>query len=357
MRLISYFTALLLLAGTFANAQDYCLYHKNIIDAERQIFVAKDITKGLNLFKTTFSNYSFVYVDDCIEAFQLALYFKREDLAMLFIKKALANGFELQLLDKLNMGCACNLYRDRREVTIHKDFIARYRDSLNAYSASAYSAYIARIDKALLQEIIKRHVKEQTFKNYPTAASLDIKVEEREYIRITEDNLRYMDSLAMAGVYVGERNLGIYTNRQAIALHLSFGSIERYGNSLLHFYNLPATYNIPYNTEYDYFDASPVYVMQFHNPKSFSHLTRYKDAAIKAGYLHPREYATLQFHSNGIKDTLLLFPSTKMATETKSINNRRRELLLPDYETDFYKHAFAHEHNLKLNFGFLCETR
>jgi hypothetical protein len=49
----------------FAQKTDYNEYHKNIADAEYNIFVLNDSIKGLKEFKNTFDDYDFVFVDDC----------------------------------------------------------------------------------------------------------------------------------------------------------------------------------------------------------------------------------------------------------------------------------------------------
>ncbi|PQJ12502.1 hypothetical protein CJD36_001770 [Flavipsychrobacter stenotrophus] len=351
-------TFLLLLAipvkYCLAYESDYTLYHKGIINAEREIFINKDSIMGLQYFKNTFAAFDFVYVDDCIEAFELALYFRKEDMALTFIKKAIDNGFETSLLDSLSMECSCNMYLNRRvKVTIHKAFVTKYRHDLEVYTAMYYPKYLARINKELLGTILKRHVREQAFKNYPVTNRDELKLKNEEYARISDDNLRYIDSLARQGIYIGERNLGIYTNRLADSMRFPFIAVENQAKNIKSYYHLPVDYRIPFLSQYDYFETNPVYIIYFHNTKAFDVLKQYKDDAIKKGFMHPREYASLQFKPRGITDTLYLYPSTHQITATQTINKCRAALLLPEYEIDFYKHKFAHEHNLRLNFGFL----
>jgi hypothetical protein len=83
-----------------------------------------------------------------------------------------------------------------------------------------------------------------------------------------------------------------------------------------------------------------------------------KDEAIRKGYLHPREYASLRFNDrNKTYPELFLQPSKKVPADTAMVNARRKALLLPDYETDSIKHAFHHERNLQLSFGMFRSTR
>ncbi len=345
---------------TFAKPadKDYTEYHKSIINAEYAIFIQNDSIGGLKIYKQVFDNYDFAFVDDCLVAFQLALVFKKEDYAMAFIKKALDNGFELKLLDELSVGCACTHYSDRSCVRIHEAFISKNRKYLEVYAKEAYPKYIQRIDKDLLAALIKHHVKEQLYKNYHAQLGFSMDDQWKEYLKVTDDNLAYMDSLANKKIFVGEQNLGIYTNKQAEYLKMPFGTIENCLALALKNYRLPPGTFVPIITEGDYYEFGPVYNMQFHNPKTYNHLSVYKDEAIKKGYLHPREYASLKFNDRkGPHDDLFLQPTKAKIIDTKEINERRKQLLLPGYEIDYNKHAFAHAHNLQLCFGMFNGTR
>jgi hypothetical protein len=341
-----------------AQNKDYRLYHSEITKAENAIFVNHDSTEGLKLFKKVFTDYDFVFVDDCIEAFQLALYFKQEKYADFFIKKALENGFELKFLDLLSTGCPCNYYADARKATIHNQFINKHRIDLEKYSSVVYSKYKKRIDTALLPALLKRHVREQLFKNFQKGLSLNQKTQDEEYDKVCNSNLSFIDSLAKKRIFLGERNLGIYTNKLMDSVSLPIKSIEGFKNYLLGFYGLPKGNYVPVLTEGEYFGIGPFFNICYHNTKSFGALTRYRDDAINLGFLHPREYARLM--SNGRKpDTinLMLTPSKQMLADTKKINEARALFLLPTYESDYAKHEFAHKHGLQLFFGFFNGTR
>lgn len=276
--------------------KDYTEYHKGIINAEYAIFIQNDSIAGLKIYKQVFDNYEFAFVDDCLVAFQLALVFKQENYAMQFIKKALDNGFELKLLDELSVACVCNFYSDRSCVRIHEVFVSKNRQYLENYEKAAYPKYIRRIDKDLLVALIKRHVKEQLYKNYHAGLGFSMQDQEKEYLQVTEDNLGYMDSLAAKKIFLGERNLGIYTNKQAAYLKMPFGTIENCLALTLINYRLPANTEVPIQTEKAYYEIGPVYNMQYHNHKSYEHISKYKDEAIRKGYLYPREYASLKFN-------------------------------------------------------------
>lgn len=92
----NYFSLLLFILFSLsgdAQERDYVSYHQNISKAEHVIFVDNKPNNGLHLFKNTLANYDFVFVDDCIEAFQLALFYKKDDDALFFIKKSFGEWF------------------------------------------------------------------------------------------------------------------------------------------------------------------------------------------------------------------------------------------------------------------------
>ena len=357
----SHLVILFLFAGynMFAQNIDYTNYHKGIISAENEIFIRKDSIQGLAIFKKTFSDFSFVYVDDCIEAFELALYFKQDAYAMAFIKKAIENGFELKLLPLLSTGCPCDLYRNAHKVTVYEGFINKNRDYLEKYADDCYPKYVNRIDKHLLELLIRRHVNEQLFKNYQQGLSRDMKTQWGEYGEVCNSNLAFMDSLGSRGLFLGEQNMGIYTDKLMSELNLPVKSIRDYTEHLIKAYHLAPSSYVPVNSEEDYFGINPAYTIYFHNVKSFDMLTKYKDKAIQQGYLHPREYASLLDNGRIKTDTtdMYLQPSFKKFASTKAINKKREAFILPTYECDFAKHEFAHQHDLQLFFGFRNTTR
>jgi hypothetical protein len=341
---------------------DYTLYHLGIIDAENRIFLKGDAAGGLSAFKRVFDGYDFVYVDDCVEAFELALFYHNDALAMQFIKKALQNGFELKLLDLLTLMCPCNFDADHgKKVTIYKDFIGKNEAALQRYSDSCYHLYIARVDKGLLMALIGRHIKEQLFKNYHKELGMTQKDQLAAYADVCNDNLHFMDSLAGKKVYLGERNLGIYTHKQAHELRLPFVSTENYLGSFLRSYNCPKDTKVPIITEIDYFGIGPVYNMQFHNEKSYDVLLRYRDDAVKKGYVHPREFASLRYNAAPYRrhnDLYLeLRDVVNKPADTKDADEKRKQLYLPSVALDYAKHEFAHKNNLQLFFGFFNATR
>jgi hypothetical protein len=170
-----------------------------------------------------------------------------------------------------------------------------------------------------------------------------------------------MDSLAAHGIYLGERNLGIYTSKLAHELKLPFGTEEDYAASTLKAYGCPKDAKIPFDTESDYFEIGPLYNMQFHNARSYDVLLKYRDDAVKKGYVHPREFASLRYNSGPWRANrdMHLEPedTTKKITDTKAMDEKRKSMLLPSYESDYAKHVFEHRNSLQLLFGFFYGTR
>lgn len=337
---------------------DYNIYHKNIIEAERAIFLNKDSIAGLSIFKTTFENYDFVFVDDCIEAFQLALFFKREDFAMVFIKKAIANGFDVPLLKYLNLNWRSVGSGKRKYVTIFEDFIKKNGSDLEAYTVKCFPVFLSRIDKKIYQRVLQNHVKEQLFKNGVPGLSENYKEQRIIYNKIVDDNLFYIDSLAQKGIFLGERNLGCYFDKLGNILG---GTTTYYLKKLLFNYHLNYRTNAPIITEDSYFEQGPLYNMLYHNTRTYQTLLKYKDKAIKSGYWHPREWISLKFNSMRgempINEDMRLETFYIKMTDTKRINEMRAENLLPSYEIDYAKYEFGAKNNLYLSFGFFNGTR
>ncbi len=347
---------------SFANclfAQDYTIYHKSIIEAEQTIFIEKDSVKGLEIFNTTFCNFDFVFIDDCVEAFQLALYFKREDLAMVFIEKALQNGLVLKNLDYLCLGNPNNGYVDRhKKVEMFKDFIKKNEPKLVKLEKKYLQVFLKKVDRNIYNQILKRHVREQLFKGWHKGLCTNFKIQDQEYNIISESNLNYIDSLAQNGIYVGEKLLGLYSDNVADSLD---GSTKKILEKILRFYKMPIDTKVPIKQDNAYWDFDPTYNILVHNKNSYSKLLKYKNKAIKEGYWHPREFISLKFfdiRSNIPPDDNMYLEKFNFNTNaTKSINKMRAEHLLPSIEIDDAKQKFAIKNHLQLSFGFSNGTR
>ncbi len=248
----------------------------------------------------------------------------------------------------------------RAKVTIFHPFIDKNRIYLEGFAAASYGKYFSTLNKVVISELIRRHVKEQLFKNYHAGLGYTMGQQDAEYRKISNDNLRYIDSLGQNGIFPGEQNVGILTNQLYDSLKLQYHTLQKYVAREVASWRLPANTEVPFNEESDYFEMGFVYILLFHNANSFATISRYKDDAIRKGQMHPREYASLRYpvannKTEGMK--MCLSPHKVRIDDTRAINELRKQYLLPSYEVDFAKHEFAHEHHLQLNYGMFNGTR
>lgn len=153
----------------FSQEKDYIKYHNDIIEAEKNIFIDNDSIKGLKKFEDIFSQYDFVFIDDCIEAFQIALVFNQDSFAYKFIEKAIKTGFQPVMLKYLDTGYSWSDnsgYVKRPDVTIYEDFIVINKAKLDSLTSIYYPKYIDKIkeNKNLIKLILTRHIIEQLYK-------------------------------------------------------------------------------------------------------------------------------------------------------------------------------------------------
>lgn len=344
-----------------SNKKEYFTYHNAITEAEKSIFLDRDSIKGLKIFNDLFKAYDFVFVDDCIEAFQLALFFKQDSYALKFIEKAIKNGFQLKLLDILSTG---SIKKDDTlivyNVSIYNNFLKFHKKELDSLEIKYFPKFLKRIKK--YKELIiffqKRHILEQFYKQNEKKI-VDFNNYPKTYKEISDQNLEFIISHFRAGKFLGERNLGIYTEQFAKSLGIL--SIDSLAYNLISSFKCNDNLNaIPYLRERDYFASIPLFIMLYHNPKSFDLLAPYSEKAIAEGFLHPREYAILLRNSKNTKvkyNKLYLENFQNLPEDTKEINKIREEMHLPPIEVDFYKLKFQKEKNVQLFFGFLSISK
>lgn len=345
-----------------ASEVNYVNYHRAVIEAEDLIFIQNKPKAGLNKFKETFNEFKFCFLDDCIEAFQIAIVYKYDDLSMYFVKRAIDNGLALKYLDQLYLGCGCNSYVEmRKRVTIHKEFIEKNKAELEKYAKSNELQYLRNIDTSNLIKIINRHVEEQLFKNCPIELCSSSKERDAGYFRVCNSNLDFIFNCAKNGIYLGERNLGNYSTEMLINLHLGNHTTELTLNRISHNFMLSKVPDSPVITNADYFGTNLIYNILFHSEDSYETLRPYIQEAIRKGFWHPREIISLKFNRIRFKipenQNMYFEQYYKVIPDTRTINEMRFENVLPAYEIDFAKHKFAHENNLKLFFGFMNGTK
>ena len=82
-----------------SDAGNYITYHRTIVQVQ-QLIAHQEYQKALNLYKQVFSTYDFVFVNDYKVATQLALYTGRNKEAFDYLKKGIANGWNLKAIKK-----------------------------------------------------------------------------------------------------------------------------------------------------------------------------------------------------------------------------------------------------------------
>ncbi len=365
MKKIFYVFMLFCKFGLAQDYIDYKQYHLGVIKAEKFILLDGKPVKGLLVFDSVFQKYPFAFVDDCIEAFQLALLYEQNDLAMKFIKKAMDNGFRLELLKHLKCDCLhSSVLKKNLRVHIFDSFVDSNLAELQQYEQDTFYQFVSRINKKLLKEIIRRHIIEQTYKNLGSKLAIGIKKSRNKFISVNQNNLHFFEALWKNGIYFGEKNLGLMDNMLLKATDIEYlGDNGFLTDSLLASLGLVSETYIPIITERDdYFGMSPVFTILFHNPKSFEILAPYKDEMIQMGFLHPREYAMLVVEQGSgrrrisidkmrLTNKMKLTNFGKKLSFTSEINKLRRAYLLPPYEVDYAKHLLVNKYCLKLNFG------
>ncbi len=343
------------------NVIDYIPYHEKIIEAEKLIFIEEDIVLGLQSFEEAFQMYDFVFVDDCIEAFQLALFYQQDSLALFFIQRALDNGFRLEFLDELRCACPHNYYQDiDQKVSIHQAFIKQHQQELATYQNQTFEKYTRKIKKGHLAKLIERHIKEQTFKNHRPALGHTKEKQKQLYNQVCDSNLQWIKNLYKDEFYIGEQNIGFLSNQLLNHFDIEYTNDNKFlSPAILQKYKLKKDTPIPVHMENNAFNINMLYNILFHNPQSYKTLEPYAQRAIKLGYLHPREYASLEHRrspSPKEKD-MVLEKFWQNIEDTQQINQMRSKCLLPPYEVDYKKHQLAHQYCLKLSFGFFNGTR
>ncbi len=340
---------------------DYLDYHRDIIRAEESIFMRGESKEGLAIFKETFDKVDFAFVDDCLEAFQLALHFNEDTLAMDFMKKAIRNGFDIAFLDLLNLGCPCTYYQTMcMPVKIYKPFIEKNHSYLLAYQEVYFPKYLERIHKDLLLELMYRNVNEQLFKKYVPGVGLTATEHKARYREISAANLAFIDSLAKQNLFLGEQNMGLYSDQ--LMERLGLPTIDSIKNEYKRQYQLPMDQYIPtVRTEEVFIGGQPDFIIYYHNDESYSVLSKYMEAAMRAGYWHPRSMARLKNEYrprfSNRTDYPRFEPTKKALVNIELVNRIRDNHHMCSSELDKSKHEFAHQHNLHLFFGFFSGTK
>ena len=193
--------------------ENYNIYHQKIIRAEKAIFIDNKIDIGFQLFSESFSEFSFVFIDDCIEAFQLAAFYKRDTLALRYLKKAIDMGFSIRMVENLKI-----IIKNKdnslefKQVTVFDSLLKANHFALEGYESKVSISYSADIKK-IYKEVIERHIKEQAYKQFRRIIFPNEIDPKNSFKEANDSNMNYLLALFAKGVFLGEKNLGVsYTD-------------------------------------------------------------------------------------------------------------------------------------------------
>lgn len=346
------------------NKEDYNEYYRYLNHTDSLFFIKNEKKKALEDFYQFANQYSFVWVFDAIKYAEMALVEGEPDIAKEYIKLAIRNGFELDKAQYLKSNCNCcveSTFKKNAEVYIFEDYINENKEELEEYYQEHRKSYLNTLDTTVIKQITYNHVYDQFTKEGNQPTMKNGKAWEMGYQQVQKLNATYLDNFFTKGIFIGERNTGIYTDQLFQDLGIANYQTSRLQQNLLKKYHLEndeKQHNIPVITDSDYFGATPMEITYYHSREYFVSLPKQSKTVIKEGYMHPREYIYI-FKTNGQLDVDIgLKPSTNYNKVNKEIARKiRSEYNLPSLELDSIKHVYAHEHQIKLFFGFMSATR
>lgn len=340
--------------------KNYFEYYYTLNKADSVYFLNNNHKEALFIYKTLYSKFDFVWIEDCLKIAQLSLINNDEKLAFTSLQKAICNGFELNIVNQLNLGCSCNNFADsKNKNTLLLHFIEKNKKVLEDYYKKNRSYYLKNINVEVLKKIIKLHVLDELYKvNFIDVEKNDRKNLNEQWKKQLQKSFYLIDSLFKNNIFIGDVNLGRYTVNLANDLNLQNYSIETLVQSYYRIYQLKGERRIPTYTENSFFQSTPLFIMYHHGGKEMVDvLTKYKDDLIKGGYTHPREYLYLKsLYYNNI-NPYLEPKNFKRHDNADDANDLRKNNYLPSIEIDRLKHEYAHKNNIQLFFGFFNSTR
>jgi hypothetical protein len=345
---------------------NYKTYYKKQEIADSLIFIASNYKDGFFIYKSLFNEFDFVWMEDCLRVFQVALIVKDAEMAMFSIKKAIENGLEIDKISLLNLGCQCNYYKDyHKSIHIMDTFILLHQNELKQYYAKVRPIYLQKMDKEVLKQIVFNHVEDELFKcDKNVMKHFNINFQQK-WKEVLNKNYNLIDSFFKNNYFIGSKNLGYYSEKLMEELELDSFSIQNQKKNYYNQYDMKEDEIgrgyplIPTFSESEYFLGSPLYITFYHDIDHFQKLLKnYLNPLIELGFLHPREYVFLAVKANKLHINPCIQPSEfEKFNEAKMTNLIRQKYYLPKIEIDIAKHKFAHNHKIQLYFGFLCTTR
>lgn len=131
-----------------ASQENYIAYHQTIAQAQKLI-VHQDYQEALTLYKQVFNSYRFVFLKDYKVATQLAVQVEKSQEAFIYLKKAMAAGWELNDVKKVEF--LKPLQRNPQWAMVEKQ-----RDSLKAVYQQSGNSEVRSVVKRLFTKDQRR---------------------------------------------------------------------------------------------------------------------------------------------------------------------------------------------------------
>lgn len=189
-------------------AQDYIKYHQTIMRAEEQAYVKQQIPEALKTYKQLFSQYDFVFVHDCVDAMQLALYVNDEKSFMVLVDKATQNGL---LPRHMNM---------MRYIARHPIYI-KNKDSIVNITRRNRPHYLKRLDTAAIKTMYSLFIHDQNEKNGVGLTETEFR---RQYPLQIKQTMNDLHKFIAAKGWPSDKMIGI--DQDDLMIELGIGSPE-----------------------------------------------------------------------------------------------------------------------------------
>lgn len=356
-KILSFQSFILTLFSNILFAQDFIEYHQRINKADEQIFVNRQLKEGLEVYAEVMDRYDFVFVHDCMNAMQIALYKGEEALFLKFWEAATRNGLmprHIQYFDYIKVH---PLYLKHKEKLI--EIYIRNRPG-----------YLRRIDTTTLIKLYNLCANDQINKEYyfdgETRAQYLFRY--KKQITATMDKLR--EIISVKGI-PGERLIGLGQNDIDIIRELKIDSWDL----IEYFHQYKDVYPIirkgQFTISEDNMTSSFLYYTILHHyGYIFSDYIFFSDSfyldQIEKGNLHPKDYANINDIPYDIYETRIPDPnrnekyfglrpnrtSDSLRIPDHRINQYRKEFYLPPIEQDRAKWHFLKSHGMRYWWGY-----
>ena len=187
---------LLAFAAKAQNEQDYLIYHQKVIEAELQI-VAQNYQEALDIYKSLFEDYDFVFLREYQVASQLAIQLGKTQEALTFIEQGILGGWTSKSMKK-NTYLATKW--DKKSWTV---MLKRY--------PILSTQYESQLNQPLKDQLKKMFAKDQR-KAFLVFIRLGSKAKERyaerKFVPHSIEQMRLLNEILLEYGYPGERLIG-----------------------------------------------------------------------------------------------------------------------------------------------------